>query len=100
MRYTLLLLALIAVAAAAQAQDTLPIPIDGLTSPNWEQRSSTLDHILEWDATLSNAQIQSALLATLKSENELIVVALRQSGGVGLSGQYGEGYSEFYAKLL
>lgn len=85
----------------AHSQNTIPVLIGQLGSPDWSQRSNALDQLPQVPGALQNAQVESALISTLNSENQLIVAALRQSGGLsGLSGQYGEGYSEYYANLL
>jgi len=98
--YLLLVLILVSV-PSIKAQTALPVSLDPLSSPDWQQRADGLDQILEWSTALQNTQVQSALLSTLRVENQLIESTLRRSGGVdGVSMQYGGGYGEYYSKLL
>jgi hypothetical protein len=72
-----------------------------LQSDDWRQRAASLDKLIANSDTRVAREVNAALIDLLVRENQLIEATLRASKGVeGVSVKYGEGYSEYYARLL
>ena len=72
-----------------------------LSSPNWQSREEAVEKLTGNPDSLKGNEVRSALVELLERENRLIEETLRESNGTeGVSVKYGEGYSEYYSRLL
>lgn len=88
-------------AAPSQQGAPLALPLSDLKAPDWLQRRAAYMKITVSEETLQRPDVKTALVDLLESENQLIRKTLVDSNGeIGVSGKYGEDYSEYYATLL
>lgn len=72
-----------------------------LRSSNPIERAASFQTLSSRPHAFEGPRMSKALLEALERENDLIYSVLRESKGqMGVSGKYGEGYSEYYASLL
>jgi len=86
-----------AVSWQGHSQETL---LAQLHSTDWRKRAAAVEKLIAHGVAKSE-EVKKALIDLLDRENRLIEATWRESGGQeGVAVKYGEGYSEYYAKLL
>ena len=98
---TLIVIGLLAYYAFSQ---TTGMPIDlarQLESPDPSERAKAFEALVRLPAVLQTSAGIQAIVKLLQRETALIESTLRDSNGkVGVSEKYGEGYGEYYSKVL
>ena len=98
---TLIVIGLLAYYAFSQ---TTGMPIDlarQLESPDPSERAKAFEVLARLPAVLQTSAGIQAIVKLLQREKALIESTLRDSNGkVGVSEKYGEGYGEYYSKVL
>ncbi len=85
----------------SQQSNSTAIPLESLKSPDWEHREVAYEKIRDNTKALQRSDVRNVLVDLLDLENQVIHRTLNDSnGGVGVSGKYGEGYSEYILQLV
>jgi len=85
----------------SQQSNSTAIPLESLKSPDWERREVAYEKIRDNTQALQRSDVRNVLVDLLDLENQVIHRTLNDSnGGVGVSGKYGEGYSEYILQLV
>jgi HEAT repeat protein len=75
--------------------------LEQLHSQEWTDRAQAYERLSSDPAAMGSENVKAALFDLLDRENNLIESTLRESHEqVGASARYGEGYGEYYSKLL
>ncbi len=84
-----------------QSPQTSPNVLSELRSADVHDRAAAIEVLSSMSAEAVPEGISRALADLLVQETQLLESVLRKSNGtVGLSGQYGESYSEYYSEVL
>jgi HEAT repeat protein len=92
--------AIVVVAASQKSEDQRQL-LPKLYAADWQERDRAVSKLIGNQDILTEQDVRIALVDLLDRENRLIEETLRESNGAeGVSVKYGEGYSEYYSRLL